>query len=77
VKNGTTLPIKFVLRTDAGVLHTAQTVPGDGQYLENFHTKNYNLQTGAQYIVSVNDACSGTSLGSLTIQIYGKTPHGK
>ncbi len=98
LKNGTTLPIKFVLKTDAGVLHKAQDVylsitgpgvdvqfapgqglkfaRGNGQYHANFHTKNYKLETGAQYTVSVNDACSGTPLGSpITMTISGKEPH--
>ncbi len=100
LKNGTTLPIKFVLRTNTGVLRTVQKVylsitgpsgevvrfntgnglmfaPGNGQYHADFHTKNFDLTTGVQYTVSVNDSCSGTSLGSITIQMHGKTPHGK
>ncbi len=49
---------------------------GNGRYHAVFHTKHYNLVPGEQYIVSVNDACSNTTLGSITIHISGKAPHG-
>jgi len=52
---------------------------GNGQYIANFHTKRYGLQTGVAYTVSVNDGCTGQALGSLTIQVFGKgtQQHGK
>ncbi|MGC9965857.1 MAG: hypothetical protein ABSE08_10665 [Syntrophobacteraceae bacterium] len=100
LKNGTTLPIKFVLTTSAGTLHKSQNIylsitgpsgevvrfapgqgltfaRGNGQYHANFHTKSFGLQTGVQYTISVVDACSGSALSSLPMQIYGKAPHGK
>ncbi len=48
---------------------------GNGQYHANFHTKRFDLQTGVQYTVSVKDGCTGDSLGSLTIQVFGKGSH--
>jgi hypothetical protein len=101
LKDGTTLPIKFELQTNKGILHTSQEIylsitgtngegevarftpgqdltfsTGNGQYIAVFHTKNYSLTAGEQYIVAVNDACSNTTLGSITIQIAGKAQHG-
>lgn len=101
LKDGTTLPIKFELQTNKGILHKSQDIylsitgtngegevarftpgqnmtfaTGNGRYHAVFHTKHYNLVPGEQYIVSVNDACSNTTLGSITIHISGKAPHG-
>jgi hypothetical protein len=48
---------------------------GNGQYIANFHTKRYSLQTGVRYTLSVNDICTGEPLGALTIQVFGKGGH--
>jgi hypothetical protein len=104
LKDGTTLPIKFVLNKGKKAIKTVQNIyvavtgttdgevarfdigqgstglrfaKGNGQYITNFKTKDYTLIAGQNYIISVNDGCTGDVLGSVTIQIQAKKPHGK
>lgn len=45
---------------------------GNGQYIANFHSKRYDLVTGAVYMVNVNDGCTDEVLGSIPMKISGK-----
>jgi hypothetical protein len=50
---------------------------GNGKYQAEFHSKLYKLQAGQTYTVSVKDTCSDAILGSITMTISGKQPHGQ
>jgi hypothetical protein len=66
-----------VARFDIGQGSTGlRFAKGNGQYITNFKTKDYTLNAGEQYTISVNDGCSGDILGSVQITIQGKKTHG-
>ena len=75
VTGGGTTVARFDVGTGQNALRFG--TEGGGQYIALFKTKNYNLQPGIQYTISVNDLCSGQELGSVKLQAIGKNPKPK